>query len=111
VVTHCHCVHCRRTSAAPFVTWAEFKREDFAYTKGTPVEYSTRPAVIRACCPKCGTQLTYRREDAPDSLDVTVCSFDEPERLEPQDHVWSDRRLPWVQLDDGLPQYRRARES
>src|SRR5882672_9850687 len=108
-VTHCHCLHCRRTSAAPFVTWAEFDLTGFAFTRGAPVRYLSRPTVTRTCCGRCGTQLTYRRDGNTKTIDVTVCSLDRPERLVPRDHVWHVRRLPWVRLADRLPRYRRRR--
>jgi hypothetical protein len=46
-----------------------------------------------------------------DEIDVTVCSFDEPAKVTPADHTWVEDRLPWIQLADGLPTYRRKREG
>jgi len=109
-VTHCHCVHCRRTSGAPFVTWAVYKAQDFSYTQGRPTNCETRPGVTREFCGECGTQLTYQHRDATDCIDVTAASFDTPEALAPADHVWCDRALPWISMDDGLPRYREDRE-
>jgi hypothetical protein len=31
------------------------------------------------------------------------------ECLSPEDHVWSDRMVPWLKISDGLPQYNRGR--
>ena len=104
-VVHCHCIHCRRTSAAAFVTWAEFRSADFAWLKGTPATYTTRPRIVRTFCRECGTQLTYQNEKASASIDLTVCSLDDPETVTPSDHVWIDRKLSWVGLDDGLPRH------
>jgi hypothetical protein len=108
-VTHCHCIHCRRISGAPFLTYAEFKYADFTFTSGTPAQYNTRPEVTRQFCSHCGTQLTYRDSEYPHLIHVTIGSFDQSERLIPQDHIWSDRMLPWLQMDDGLPRYTRQR--
>ena len=108
-VTHCHCLHCRRSSGAPFLTWAEFDRSRFGFVSGTPAQYASRPRVIRQFCPSCGTQLTYRHEDEPDVIDVTACSLDAPEGIVPEDHVWYDRSVPWLTLADGLPRYRLGR--
>jgi Glutathione-dependent formaldehyde-activating enzyme len=33
-VTHCHCLDCRRSSGAPFVTWASFSRSGLRLTAG-----------------------------------------------------------------------------
>lgn len=108
-VTHCHCLDCRRTGATAFVTWVEFDPRAFAYTRGTPGRYATRPGVERTFCTQCGTQLTFQSQEHPSGLDVTVGSLDAPERITPQDHTWSERMLPWIHLDDGLPRHPRRR--
>ena len=105
VVTHCHCLHCRRTSGAAFVTWSEFPIDRMSWTKGKPGTFSSRPAVTRAFCTACGSPLTYQNADTPKSIDVITCNFDDPGAFKPQDHVFCDRQLPWIHLDDGLPRY------
>ncbi len=111
VVCHCHCLHCRRISGAPFVTWVEVRRRDFAFTKGKPARFQSRRGVTRTFCSKCGTPVTYRRGAAPPTVDVTACSLDRPESLRILDHVFFDRRLPWIRLADGLPDHPRARKA
>lgn len=110
-VTHCHCVHCRRTSGAPFVTWAEYEPTKFGIVRGTPRGCESRPLVTRRFCGDCGTQLTYQHADEPNTVDVSVASLDAPERLAPEDHVWCDRMLPWVRMEDGLKRYPLSRHS
>ena len=107
--THCHCLHCRQTSGAAFLTWVEFDSADFRFVAGVPASYVSRPLVTRQCCGRCGTQLTYRHAEEPGIVDVTACSLDDPEAIRPEDHVWSDRMLPWIQPADGLPRYRRGK--
>lgn len=111
VVSHCHCVHCRRTSGAAFLTWAACEARRFAFTKGTPGYFQSKPEVTRSFCPSCGTPLTYRHVDSPGSLDVTVGSLDEPGAVAPRDHVFHDRKLPWIHLADGLPTHPRDRTT
>lgn len=111
VVTHCHCQHCRRTSGAAFLTWVEFPADGFSFTRGTPRSFQSRPEVTRSFCPSCGTPLTYGRVDTPRTVDVTVCSLDEPGGVTPQDHVYHDGKLDWVRLADGLPTYPRSRAA
>ena len=110
-VTHCHCLHCRRSSGAPFVTWAEFDSAKLEIVKGAPKPYEARPHVTREFCGDCGTQLTYRHADEPDTIDLTVASLDTPDEITPEDHVWSDRMLSWVRMTDDLPRYKRSRYS
>jgi len=111
VVTHCHCLHCRRTSGAALVTWATFRADDLSWVKGQPARFQTKPEVTRTFCSSCGTPLTYRNVGTPAEVDVVACSLDDPERLSPQDHVFHSRKLSWIHLSDGLPVYPEARRS
>ena len=107
--TTCHCLHCRRASGAAFVTWTEFRAADFTLVSGAPSRYESRPQVTRRFCGACGAQLTYQHAEDPETIDVTTCSLDDPDRVSPDDHVWCDRMLPWVKISDGLPRYKRGR--
>ena len=111
VVTHCHCLHCRRISGAAFVTWAEFQYAGFAFTAGTPFFFSSREGVTRSFCGSCGTPLTFRDAATPDGIDVTACSLDDPMAVTPQDHVHHRRRLDWIRLSDGLPVFQMGRHD
>lgn len=109
-ITHCHCADCRRSAGAPFLSWASFRRIEFRFTRGQPreLEWTGR---WRSFCPACGTQLTFKATAEAEEVDVTVCSFDQPESISPQDHTWVEDRIPWVLLADNLPSYARARSS
>lgn len=109
-VTHCHCSDCRRSSGAPFVTWASFRRDDLRFTSEAPRELSWA-ARRRSFCPHCGTPLTFIGEADDQEIDVTVCSFDDPESVTPIDHTWVSDRLSWVRVADDLPTYLRIRQS
>ena len=102
---HCHCVHCRRASGAAFVTWVEVERAAFVVESGEPVAYESRPGVLRRFCGRCGTQLTWESAEIPGTCDVTACSLDDPAVVTPEDHLWCDRRIAWLKLADGLPQF------
>jgi len=104
-LTICHCATCRRASGAPMVAWTGFAADSFTFTRGAPTIYSSSPGVERSFCGRCGTQLTYRRLDAADSIDVTTASMDNPEAIPPQDHTWVQNRLSWIKLADELPAY------
>ncbi len=111
-ITHCHCSDCRRGSGAAFVTWASFPRKGFRWTGSTvrPRELSWAGR-LRSFCPECGTPLTFLAGADATEVDVTVCSFDQPDAVTPADHTWTDDRLPWMRLADGLPAYGRERSA
>ena len=109
-ITHCHCSDCRRSSGAPFVTWASFRRSNFAFTTGEPSELRWAGR-LRSFCPQCGTPLTFLAGPDAHEIAVTVCSFDQPETVTPADHTWVDNRLPWIRVADHLPAYGQNRET
>lgn len=109
--THCHCLNCRRSSGAAFVTWAVVERSAFQVVSGAPSSYEARAGVIRQFCARCGTQLTYQHPSEPDEIDVTAGSLDGADILKPEDHLWSERMLPWVKMADGLPRYKHGRND
>lgn len=108
-ITHCHCADCRRSSGAPFLTWASFRPRKFRFTAGPPRELNWAGR-LRSFCPHCGTPLTFITGPDADELGVTVASFDQPETVTPADHTWVEDRLPWIHLADGLPTYGQNRK-
>ena len=104
-VAHCHCVDCRKSAGAAFVTWAGWRREAFAWDKDTAQAYQSSPGVERRFCGTCGTPLTYRGGRWPDEMHVQVATLDDPESLAPRAHVNVARQLSWIHLDDGLKRF------
>jgi hypothetical protein len=105
VVVNCHCSLCRRAAGAPFVTWATFPIARFRFTAGEPGRFRATAPAERTFCPRCGTPLTFFDDRRPAELDVTVCSFDKPERFPPDRHIFVANRVAWAHLDDGLAQH------
>jgi hypothetical protein len=101
---YCHCRSCRRAAGAPLVAWGTFARSGLRVTRGTLAEYRSSPNVWRGYCAACGGSLTYRHAARADEIDVTLASLDEAAGLAPRMHVWVGEKLPWVHIDDGLPQ-------
>ena len=102
----CHCIDCRRSAGAPYVTWGSVPREDLAVTKGEPrkIAHANRIRCFAACC---GTHLFF--EDAKDSatIDVTIASLDDPTPFAPKKVIWLEDKLPWVVVDESLPSFPR----
>ena len=103
----CHCIDCRRSSGAPYVTWGSVPRAQFSIYQGTlrKVPHANRIRSFASCC---GTHLVF--EDAADSetLDVAIASLDDPTPFRPEMSIWTEDRLPWVILDESRPVYRRS---
>jgi hypothetical protein len=105
---YCHCESCRRAAGSPAVAWGTFDRASFRITRGTLAEFRSSKPVLRGFCAGCGSCLTYRHEKRSDDIDVTVATLDQAAQLAPRMHVWVVDKLPWVRIDDGLPQFART---
>lgn len=101
----CHCESCRRAAGGVYVPWATFARDTFVVTSGNMAKHRSSPRATRGLCPKCGTSLTYEHADRIGEIDVTLTSFNEPSAFSPRSHIWVEDKLPWVNIDDELPQY------
>lgn len=102
-VVQCHCCQCRRSVGSTPVTWATFPRrlvrlENVRWYRASQLSR-------RGFCSRCGTSLFFQHRRSLQELDITVVSFDQPERLPPQRHCFVPDRLPWVALEKGLPRH------
>ena len=62
----CHCRMCQKAVGGPFISLAEVKHEDFAWTRGKPATYRSSTIAERDFCAACGTPLSYRVIDGND---------------------------------------------
>ncbi len=107
--TLCHCESCRRMAGAPAVGWFTVAAETFRFTQGSPAAFHSSAPVTRTFCSHCGTPLTYRHDDRPLEVDITLCTLDDPTAHAPGDHIFMADALPWDQPRDGLPRYQGTR--
>ena len=106
----CHCIDCRRSAGAPYVTWGSVPREDLQVTKGEPrkVAHADRIRSFAACC---GTHLFFEQSKDSDEIDVTIASLDEPAPFSPQKVIWLEDKLPWVVIDESLPKFQKSSKT
>ena len=106
---NCHCRSCRLATGAPFVAWGTVNRNSFSITDGELQTIVSSPGVRRGFCGKCGTSLTYSHEKHPKEIDICLVTVKDAPVLRPEFHLWVSEKLPWVNIDDGLPQYQEWR--
>jgi len=63
----------------------------------------------RAFCRECGTPLYMKVNHQPETIDFSVTTLDRAELVEPGYHIFWASRLPWIEIDDGLPKHERFR--
>jgi hypothetical protein len=90
----CHCRMCQKALGGffgPFVTGY-----DVEWTRGVPKYFASSDKARRGFCGECGTPLTYESDG---SIELTIGSFDQPDRAAPVIQVNPADKLAFV---DGL---------
>lgn len=102
---YCYCRLCQRASGAPALAWLTIAVASFRYTRGTPGIFASSTDYQREFCPTCGTPVVFRKQQAAKTVDVTLCSLDNPDSVKPQYHIWTTTQIGWHHIGDNLPQY------
>ena len=102
-VVHCHCLQCRGSSGAPFMTWATFPEENVVFSGTRSKIFASSDTAHRRFCPRCGTQIVWIATPSRGTIDIAVASLDDPNRLSPTCHLFVKRRIAWLHIDDALP--------
>jgi len=92
----CHCRSCRLASGAPSVAWFVVRNSQFAVLCGQLSSFRSSPPVVRGFCGRCGTPLTYRHDDSPDTVEITTATLDDPELVPPTHEIWLSHRISWA---------------
>ena len=101
-VSICHCRMCQKASGAPFASFADINKTDFAWTKGEPAAFRSSSIAMRDFCAACGTPLSFRRIDG-DRIEIMTGAFDHPDRVIPTRQFGTESRLGWVVGISNLP--------
>lgn len=99
----CHCRNCQRATSGPYFARILFPAGAVERTGETTV-WASSHRLRRQSCARCGTPVFAEPLDAP-YLAVALTTLDDPRALSPGSHIWVSEKLPWVVIDDGLPQY------
>jgi hypothetical protein len=105
----CHCLDCQRQTGSAFVLNALIETDRVALLSGGPVALavptdSGRPHEIFRC-PTCQTALwsDYGRRGV--LRFVRVGTLDDPSALQPDVHIYTRSKLPWIALPAGVPAF------
>ena len=108
----CHCRTCQKFHAAPYAACALMLQGAIAIVLGEPLRYDAvgdnGAVVFREFCGRCGTQLFSGSATYPESKTVKIAALDNPAAISPIAHVYTESRVPWACIDDGLPRFSRG---
>ena len=85
-----------------------FPADAFTWITNEPRRYRSSRYAERGFCPQCGSTLSMHEEILADRVQVTLGSLDSPDRVSPQDHVWTEEQIEWFEVKDTLPRFRRS---
>jgi hypothetical protein len=104
----CHCRWCQRESGASFALNAMIETDRLQLLSGTPDPVNTPSQSGRGQtifrCPACRVALWSHYAGAGQRVCfVRVGTLDEPDRLAPDIHIFTQSKQPWVVLPPGAP--------
>ena len=107
----CHCTWCQRETGTAFALNAmiEADRVELAGA-GQPELVDTPSASGKGQkiwrCPKCRIAVWSNYSGSGDKVRfVRVGTLDDPSGLEPDVHIFTKSKVPWVQLPEGVPAF------
>ena len=102
---YCHCDDCRRNCAAPVVAWLGVKAARFRWVGQATKVLNSSPGVERHFCAACGTPMGFVATHYPGDMQLYAATLEAPENFAPEFHVNYESKLPWLNMEDGLPKY------
>ena len=118
IVHACHCTECQRLSGGAFAINALIERDRVEILAGEPVAVpvtgtSGKPQAIHRC-PRCQVALwSHYPGGGPGLAFVRAGTLDEPARLQPDIHIYTSTKQPWLTLPPdvpAVPEYYSAKE-
>jgi hypothetical protein len=104
----CHCLNCQRQTGSAFVInlLIEADRVEVLAGEPQPVDVprddGTAQRVFR--CPTCRVAV-YSEYGRADILFVRAGTLDDPSTVEPDVHIFTRSKLPWVALPESAPAF------
>ena len=108
IVHCCHCRWCQRESGASFALNAMIESDRVTSLSIAPELINTPSQSGRgqqvARCPHCRVALwSHYASAGPVVAFIRVGTFDNPDLLPPDVHIFTESKQPWVVLPDGVP--------
>lgn len=104
----CHCSICRKHTGAPIASFVHFPIGSFAWLKEQPKRYRSSEFAERGFCSQCGSTVTMHEDVLSDRVQVAIGSLDQPDRVDVNDHVWTQDQISWFDVRDDLPRFRQS---
>ena len=109
-VNHCHCRLCQRQTGSVGVLNAFFESDRVAVIQGELTEHIFKAGSggdhIVCRCAECGTAVfSYYPRVGRLGTGIRVGSFDDPDAFTPTAVVFTESRMHWAPLPEGIPAF------
>ena len=111
--SYCHCADCRRATGGPFAVSVRLEAARMRVEGTTASHTRTSDAgtpITRHFCPACGSPLFTHTAGTPTAY-VKAGALDDPALVRPALEIWTQSRVPWAQVPEGLERHPRDREG
>jgi len=107
MVVACHCTECQKLATGPYSVTAvvdaaaiEFEGELKEWSRSSD-SGNTNNALF---CPDCGNRVYHINPDDPATVKLKLkpVDFDDDSLFEPKAHVWTSKKLSWLEIPDGV---------
>ena len=102
----CHCLNCQRQTGSAFVINILIETDRIELLAGEPQPIDVpRSSGTQRICPTCQIAV-YSRYTRATTRFVRAGTLDDPSAVEPDVHIYTRSKLPWVTLPEGVPAFR-----
>jgi len=104
----CHCLNCQRQTGSAFVVNVLIEDANVERSSGTPVEVAvprddgSRQRIMRCTACQIAVWSYYTRSGL---AFVRAGTLDVPSSVQPDVHIYTRSKLPWVTLPPGVPAF------
>ncbi len=104
----CHCTWCQRETGASYVLNALIESDRLTVEQGEPEQVNTPSASGKGQkiwrCPDCKVALWSHYAGFGDAISfVRLGTLEEARSFQPQAHVFTETKQPWVEIPNGHP--------
>ena len=111
-VAACHCTQCRRQSGAAYsinlIVRASSMEVVGELASWQDTDTESGAPLSREHCSTCGSPIRSVPSASPKLVAVKAGTLDDPAPFAPAMHIWTDSKLPWVTIPDGIPTFPRG---
>jgi len=107
----CHCRTCQLNSGSPAMAFGSVPVGDFEFTQGEALvgRFDSSDFGHRLFRSRCGTPFLMRVNHQPETVDFSIATLDEPDRIVPEFHIFYASRIAWAPAADDKPRHDRFR--